>query len=462
MIDALKPYPEYKDAREAWLGAIPAHWETRRNGRLFAHRVETGFPDLPVLEVSIKTGVRIRNLDSAARKQVMSDFSKYKRTCQGDIAYNMMRMWQGAVGVSPVDGLVSPAYVVARPHAGTNTRFFDYLFRTRVYMDEVNNFSRGIVADRNRLYWDEFKQMPSPFPPPAEQAGIVRFLGAVDRKVNRFIRAKRRLIEVLTEQKQAIITHAVTRGLNPAATLKPSGIDWLGDVPAHWDVQRLKWLAHIKTGGRDTVHRKDDAAYPFFVRSQTVERIDTYCFDGEAVLTAGDGAGVAKVFHYVDGKFDYHQRVYKFSDFRRVRGKFFFHYFSVTLRFEAFRETAKSTVDSLRLPMLQDFPVPIPPLEEQDAIVAYVEEQTSDINKSISLIRGEIDLIREYRTRLVADVVTGKVDVRAAAAAIPDEAADAGTDQGAGADDPASGDDDADADLEPALEGFASEGEDEA
>jgi len=95
-------------------------------------------------------------------------------------------------------------------------------------------------------------------------------------------------------------------------------------------VQRLKWLAHIKTGGRDTVNRKDNAEYPFFVRSQTVERIDTYSYDGEAVLTAGDGAGVAKVFHYINGKFDYHQRVYKFSKFPRIRGKFFFHYFSAT------------------------------------------------------------------------------------------------------------------------------------
>lgn len=116
MIDQLKPYDSYKDSGLPWLGAIPSTWEVRRNGRLFTQRNETGFPDLPVLEVSLKTGVRVRDLDGTSdRKQVMSDKEKYKRAYRGDIAYNMMRMWQGAVGVAPVDGLVSPAYVAARP-----------------------------------------------------------------------------------------------------------------------------------------------------------------------------------------------------------------------------------------------------------------------------------------------------------------------------------------------------------
>ncbi len=192
MNDGLRAYSEYKDSGQGWLPTIPAHWEMRRNGRLFAHRVETGFPDLPVLEVSIRTGVRVRDISNGeGRKQVMSDFGKYKRACQGDIAYNMMRMWQGAVGVAPVDGLVSPAYVVARPYLGTNSAYCNHIFRTAAYMGEVNNASRGIVSDRNRLYWDEFKQIGTPYPPPAEQAAIVRFLAALDRRVNRFVRAKR-------------------------------------------------------------------------------------------------------------------------------------------------------------------------------------------------------------------------------------------------------------------------------
>lgn len=427
MIDELKPYPEYQDIDQPWVGAVPAHWRVERGKRLFVRMQRPARDEDQTLTcfrdgvVTLRKNRRLRGYTEALKE------IGYQGVRVGDLVIHAMDAFAGAVGVSDSDGKGSPVYQVCQPREEVNAKYYAFLVREMSRSQWIMALAKGIRERSTDFRFETFGGQFLPVPPPDEQAAIVRFLGAVDRKVNRFIRAKRRLIEVLTEQKQAIITHAVTKGLNPHALgvrFKPSGIDWLGDVPAHWDVQRLKWLAHIKTGGRDTVHRKDDGAYPFFVRSQTVERIDTYCFDGEAVLTAGDGAGVAKVFHYVNEKFDYHQRVYKFSDFRRVRGKFFFHYFSVTLRFEAFRETAKSTVDSLRLPMLQDFPVPIPPLDEQDAIVAYVEEQTSGINKSISLIRREIDLIREYRTRLVADVVTGKVDVRAAAAALPDEPSD--------------------------------------
>ena len=161
----LRPYPEYRDSGLPWLGRIPDHWEARRNGRLFAQRNETGHGGLPILEVSLKTGVRVRNMDDPRRKQVMNDREKYKRAAKGDIAYNMMRMWQGAVGVSPEDGLVSPAYVVARPYPEAEPRFFSYLFRTDAYKNEVDGYSRGIVKDRNRLYWEDFKRMPSCVPP---------------------------------------------------------------------------------------------------------------------------------------------------------------------------------------------------------------------------------------------------------------------------------------------------------
>ena len=261
-------------------------------------------------------------------------------------------------------------------------------------------------------------------PPLAEQAAIVRYLDHADRRIRRYLGAKQKLITLLQEEKQAIISQAVTRGLDPNVPLKPSGVEWLGDVPAHWEVRRLRSLAAIGTGGRDTINRKEDGLYPFFVRSQTVERIDTWSFDGEAVLTAGDGVGVGKVFHYINGKFDYHQRVYKLSDFRHLLGQFFFHYFRSTLRNEVFQGTAKSTVDSLRLPMLQNFPVALPPPSEQAAIVEHLDKATAHLDAAIGRTRRQIELLREYRTRLIADVVTGKLDVRAAAAQLPEQSDD--------------------------------------
>ncbi len=264
-----------------------------------------------------------------------------------------------------------------------------------------------------------------PLPPLFEQTAIVRFLDHADRRIRRYIRAKEGLIELLEEQKQVIIHQAVTGQIDvrtgqPYRMYKDSGVEWLGEVPEHWEVRRLRSLSTIGTGGRDTINRKADGFFPFFVRSQIVERIDTWSFDGEAVLTAGDGAGVGKVFHYINGKFDYHQRVYKFSDFRHIRGQYFFHYFRSTLRQEVFQGTAKSTVDSLRLPMLQNFPVALPPLSEQAPIVEHLDEGAASIDVAIARARRQIDLFQEYRTRLIADVVTGKLDVREAAAPLPE------------------------------------------
>jgi type I restriction enzyme, S subunit len=236
MICDLKPYPEMKGTSIPWLGELPVGWSVCRNGSLFNQRTETGFADLPILEVSLKTGVRVREFGGTSRKQIMEDRAKYKRASCGDLAYNMMRMWQGAIGVAPVDGLVSPAYVVARPLPGVLPSYFAYLFRTDAYMGEVDNYSRGIVKDRNRLYWERFKQIQTPCPPATEQAAILRFLDHTDRKIRRYIRAKQMLIKLLEEQKQAIIHRAVTRGLDADVRLKPSGVEWLGEIPEHWEV----------------------------------------------------------------------------------------------------------------------------------------------------------------------------------------------------------------------------------
>ena len=293
-----------------------------------------------------------------------------------------------------------------------------YLLRS-VQLDAVSKDSA--VPGLNRE--DAYRQIGL-YPPILEQTAIARYLDHADRRIQRYIQAKEKLISLLQEARQATIHRAVTRGFNPDVPLKPSGVEWLGNVPAHWEVRRLRYLANITTGGRNTIDRQDDGKYPFFVRSQTVERINTWSFDGEAVLTAGDGVGVGKVFHYVNGKFDYHQRVYKLSNFSNVNGRFFFHYFKAMLRFEVLQGTAKSTVDSLRLPMLQDFPIVVPPLAEQTAIAAHLDKATAAIDAAIDTARRQTEFMREYRASLIAHVVTGKIDVRTAAAQLPGETDD--------------------------------------
>jgi type I restriction enzyme S subunit len=210
----LNPNVRLKPSGVEWLGDIPEHWSVVRNGRLFVQRNETGFPELPILEVSLRTGVRVREFGTSDRKQVMTDREKYKRAAKGDIAYNMMRMWQGAVGIAPIDGLVSPAYVVAKPLEGTEPRYFSALFRTKAYMGEVDKYSRGIVKDRNRLYWEDFKQMPTVCPPPDEQVTIADVMEQRTATINDGVDRIQREISLLREYRTRLVADVVTGKLD--------------------------------------------------------------------------------------------------------------------------------------------------------------------------------------------------------------------------------------------------------
>ncbi|WP_259016600.1 restriction endonuclease subunit S [Emticicia fluvialis] len=187
---------------------------------------------------------------------------------------------------------------------------------------------------------------------------------------------------------------------------KPSNIEWIGEIPSHWRILRMKFLCQITTGNKDTKDRKDEGEYPFYVRSQTVERIDSYSFEGEGILTAGDGVGVGKVYHHVNGKFAFHQRVYLLYNFNNVLGKYLFEYFKNNFSITVEDQNAKSTVDSLRLNMLQDFPVAIPSISEQQAIVNYLDHKTALIDELITKKERKIELLKEQRSALINHVVT--------------------------------------------------------
>ena len=187
---------------------------------------------------------------------------------------------------------------------------------------------------------------------------------------------------------------------------KPSGIDWIGDIPSHWELRRMRYLCDIITGDKDTVNRVDDGLYPFYVRSPQIERINSYSFDGEAVLMAGDGVGAGKVLHYATGKFDFHQRVYNFHNFREIKGKLLYQYLKPLFKYKIEEGGAKNTVDSVRQPWLKDFPVCIPPLAEQEAIAAWLDEKCEEIDAAIAKVDREIELIDELKQSEISRVVT--------------------------------------------------------
>jgi len=181
----------------------------------------------------------------------------------------------------------------------------------------------------------------------------------------------------------------------------------IGKIPSHFNVSKLKYLCSVNTGKKDTKDRFEDGKYPFYVRSPIIERINSYSFDGEAVLTVGDGAGTGKVFHYVNEKFDFHQRVYKFSHFRKIIGKFFFMYMKNQFIFITEDQNNKATIDSLRRPLIDAFNFVFPPSpEEQEKIVAYLDQEVSKIDTLINQSEKKIELLKKQRKALITSTVS--------------------------------------------------------
>lgn len=435
----LKPYPEYQDVGLPWLGRIPSHWTIRRNGSMFAQRNETGYGDLPILEVSFNTGVRVRNFDESSRKQIMSDREKYKRAVRGDIAYNMMRLWQGAVGVVPTDGLVSPAYVVAKPFPGTVSPYFIELFRTDAYKAEINKYSHGIVSDRNRLYWAEFKQMPVCVPPPEEQSAIVRFLKHLDQVTRRFIQAKRRLIELLNEQKARQTDQILSRELRASVKNQATGVEDLVETPCDWEFTRLKYVAKIQTG---LTLGKNYGNAPLVTRPYLrVANVQSGYLDlskithvqvplneakgcelqeGDVLMTEGgdiDKLGRGCLWgDNIDGCLHQNHLFAVRPDTSRLLPAFLVMLMQSRHGRSYFERTAKKTTNlaSTNSTILKAFPLHLPRIQEQLEILEVASLRTAEVLEGVSRAQREIDLIREYRVRLTADIVTGKIDIQEA------------------------------------------------
>lgn len=404
----LAPYPNYTPSGLPWAPQIPEGWQVQRNGRLFSHRVETGYPDLPILEVSLRTGVRVRDMVNGKRKQVMSAKEKYKRAVKGDIAYNMMRMWQGAVGPAPTDGLVSPAYVVVRPHADVNTAYFSYLFRTAAYMQEVNKFSRGIVADRNRLYWESFKQMPSLVPPTLDQDQIVLYLRAQDARVVRLIRAKRSLIGLLEEQRLRVVDQFISRGADASACLRYSGVDAIGDVPECWQVKRLKWVCRLNYGDALAETTRRPGRVNVYGSNGIVGTHDMANALGPCLVVGRKGS-FGKVNYSQEDLFAIDTAYY--IDRKSTKADIrWLYYLLLWCRLD--RISKDSAVPGLDRNDAHNTYVPVPSYEEQKQIAARLDSETAEIDASIAEIEREIRLINEYRDRVIADVVTGRIDVQ--------------------------------------------------
>ena len=436
MIGDLKPYPEYKDTGLPWLGRIPKHWECLPHRAIFEEVKEQGHVDEQLLSVTIGRGIiRQEELLAESSKKDSSnlDKSKYKLVEPGDIAYNKMRAWQGAVGVSKYRGIISPAYIVQRLRDKLIPEYFHYLFRTPGFAKEAERWSYGITSDQWSLRPQHFKMIYSCVPPLEEQELIVSFLHDFDQKIRRFIRNRRRLIELLNEQKQAIINQAVTCGLDPNVPLKPSGIDWLGDIPEHWELQKLRFIMDLQSGMTPSKTEETfwNGSIPWVTpkdmkQAEINNSIDhiTYTalkhtnirlIDPSVVLLVVRGMILARTVPVAvtTRPITVNQDIKALIPRTNVNATYLRNLLcGLNNGIRLLVEESGHGTRVLRTDLLRNMLLPIPPLDEQRLINVTIEQKTVDLENAMSKAQEEISLIREYRTRLISDVVTGKVDVR--------------------------------------------------
>jgi len=374
---------------------------------------------MELLSVYTHIGVRPRkSLEQRGNKASTTD--GYWVVKDGDIICNKLLAWMGAIGVSHYEGVTSPAYDILRPIKSCNTDYYHFLFRTKTYLQQFKIRSRGIMDMRLRLYFDQFGQIPIPVPPRPEQDQIVAYLRAQDAHIARFIKTKRELIKLLTEQKLRIIDHAITRGLDASVALRPSGIEWLGEMPEHWNVVHIGSAVQIVNGYPFDSELFDHAIGHPLVRIRDLNRTHTEVqFNGpevrEAVINTGDLIvgmdGDFNAARWRGGRALLNQRMCCLRPRKQITTEYLALVITKALKFIN-NLTLSTTVKHLSSGDVKRLRFPVPGETEQLQIVAHVEAETAPINDAIARTEEEITLIREYRDRLIADVVTGQVDVR--------------------------------------------------
>lgn len=414
----MKKYDSYADSGVEWIREIPSHW-SHSNLKWYSDIYSGGTPSKDVEEYwsngtipwlnsgSVNQGDIVEASEYITKEAYNNSSAKWISEDSLILALAGQGKTKGMVAQVKFKTTCNQSLGVIVPNDKINNRFLLYWIRSNY--QNIRNLGGGDKRDGLNLVM--LGAIPMPIPTISEQAKIAEFLDQKTDQIDQLIANKEALIQLLEEECVALINQAVTKGFDPNVPMKDSGIDWLGEIPEHWVVKRMKYLCDITTGGKDTENRDDDGEYPFFVRSQTIERISTYSFDGEAILTAGDGVGVCKVWHHVNEKFDFHQRVYMMCNFQSILGKYLFYYLKMNFGKEVMKLSAKSTVDSLRRPMFQNFKVCFGSLEEQKQIINQIEKEELRIETLILKSNQEIELLKEYKTALISEVVTGKVDV---------------------------------------------------
>ncbi len=420
----LQPYPAYKPSGFTGMGQVPSHWELHKIRNLLTGVTKRNRPDLPLLSVVREKGVILRDIANMEENHnfIPDDLAKYKVVNKGQFVVNKMKAWQGSYGVSQYSGIVSPAYFVFDVNQVLGG-YFHTAIRSKAYVPFFTQASDGVRIGQWDLSQAQMQEILFWVPSNVEQEGIVRYLDYVDGRISRYISARQKLVKLLEEQKQVLIHRAVTRGLDPNVHLKSSGVEWLGDVPVHWKIIRLK--GNVTNVVDQTNECRADEIY---IALENVESwTGKVCFNRQDV----DFDSQVKRFQVNDVLFSKLRpylakvtRAYQngvcVGEFLVLRSKssnFLPNYLEKLFRSKPVVSTIDASTFGAKMPranwhFIGSMMFPLPPLPEQVAIAEYLEKATTNIDSAINRTRRQIELLNEYRTRLIADVVTGQLDVR--------------------------------------------------
>ena len=443
--NGLRPYPAYRNSGLGWLGEVPKHWELRRGKTVFRcidERSETGSEEL--LTVSSDRGIVPRDSTSVTMFKARS-YVGHKLCWPGDLVINSLWAWSRGLGVSRYHGIVSTAYGVyrVRRKARALPDFIHALVRSEAFNWELRVRSKGIWISRLQLTDDSFLRAPLLLPPISEQGAIVRFLNAADRRIRRYIRAKERLVELLEERKRALVHEAVTgridvRAGQPYPAYKDSGVEWLGKVPEHWEVAGLGYRYEQCLGKMLDRKRITGECLVPYLRNADVQwdeinvadlpRMDIHPDEiprytvqpGDLLVCEGGEVGRCAIWKGEIDRCGFQKALHRLRprDDERDSPRFLYYALSVAVTCGAFADGHESTIAHLTGEKLRRHRFAFPCADEQVAIVGFLDDAVRRIRAAISATQRQIELLREYRTRLIADVVTGKLDVRETADAI--------------------------------------------
>ena len=423
----MRTYDTYKDSGISWLRQIPSHWESRKFKFTFSERKQKGFPDEPLLAATQSHGVIPKDLYETRTMVATKGLETLKLVEKGDFVISL-RSFQGGIEYAYYRGIISPAYTVLTPTA-ISAKYFKYLGKCQSFIALLKSSVTGIREGQN-IDYSKLRDNLLPLPPVNEQDTIAEYLDSATAEIDKAIASQQRMVELLQERKQIIINQAVTQGLNPEAPMKPTNIDWLPQIPSHWDLRRLKYLlkSPLQYGANESPE-STDTNLPRYIRitdikengklnddsfvSLSWEKAKDYLLQKGDILFARSGATVGKTYLFEE------QYASCFAGYlikaRCNDGLLpkFLYLFTKSGVYDKWKESIfiKSTIQNIGADKYSNLPVPFPPYDEQKAIVEYIESTISPVNSAISRCEHIIALLTERKQILINDVVTGKIKV---------------------------------------------------